>query len=264
MKCGKRSLSLTLALACILSALPLWAQPQPQDELKKEIQALKEAVSSIQKDVQEIKALLQRRQPPAPPAQNVVLELGKNPFRGDRTAKLTLVEFSDYQCPYCARYVRETSPQIEREYIATGKLKYVFLDYPLESIHKLAFKAAEAAHCAGDQGKYWEMHNRLFANQKTLEPWGAHAEAIALDVSTFEQCLNSGRYAEEIRRDIEEGRKAGVTGTPASFLAYTDPDSSKVKTLVRLTGAQQFSIIKHRIDQLLAGAPKTEPAERPK
>ena len=139
-------------------------------------------------------------------------------------------------------------------------MKYVFLDYPL-AIHKLAFKAAEAAHCAGEQGKYWEMHDRLFANQKTLERWTAHAEAIGLDTSRFEGCLNAGKYIEEIRADMEEGRKAGVTGTPASFLAYTEPGSSKVRTLIRLSGAQPFSIMKHRIDQLLVPPPKAEPTK---
>jgi protein-disulfide isomerase len=142
----------------------------------------------------------------------------------------------------------------------------VFVDFPLESIHKLAFKAAEAANCAGEQGKFWEMHDRLFANQKSFEPWKAHAEAIGLDVAKFETCLNAGKQAEEIRKDMAEAQKAGVTGTPLFFLAYTDPNSSKVKTVVRLSGAQPFSAIKAQIDKLLAEEPKAEEkaAEKPK
>ena len=140
------------------------------------------------------------------------------------------------------------------------------MDLPLESIHKLAFKAAEAANCAGEQGKYWEMHDRLFANQKTFEPWKAHAEAVGLDVAKFETCLNAGKQAEEIRKDMAEAQKAGVTGTPLFFLAYTDPNSSKVKTVVRISGAQPFSAIKAQIDKLLGEQPKPEekPAEKPK
>jgi len=140
------------------------------------------------------------------------------------------------------------------------------VDLPLESIHKLAFKAAEAANCAGEQGKYWEMHDRLFANQKTFEPWKAHAEAVGLDVAKFETCLNAGKQAEEIRKDMAEAQKAGVTGTPLFFLAYTDPNSSKVKTVVRISGAQPFSAIKAQIDKLLGEQPKPEekPAEKPK
>lgn len=141
------------------------------------------------------------------------------------------------------------------------------MDLPLESIHKLAFKAAEAANCAGEQGKYWEMHDRLFANQKTLEPWKAHAEAVGLDVPKFEGCLTAGKQAEEIRKDMAEVQKAGVTGTPLFFLAYTDPASSKVKTLVRLSGAQPFSAFKAQIDKLLAEQPKAgveKTPEKPK
>ena len=138
------------------------------------------------------------------------------------------------------------------------------MDFPLESIHKFAFKAAEAARCAGEQGKFWEMHDRLFANQKELEPAKPHAEAIGLDVPKFEGCLSSGKYAEAIRKDAAEGAKAGVTGTPQFFLAYTDPTSSKVKTVVRLSGAQAFAAFKTQIDQLLAAQPKAEPTEKPK
>jgi protein-disulfide isomerase len=137
----------------------------------------------------------------------------------------------------------------------------VFMNLPLESIHKLAFKAAEAAGCAGAQGKYWEMHNRLFANQQAFEPWTGHAQAIGLDVPKFEACMSSDSQAEEIRKDMAQGQKAGVTGTPTFFLAYTDPKSSQVKTVVRLTGAQPFANFKSAIDKLLAGPP--EPAKEP-
>ncbi len=103
---------------------------------------------------------------------------------------------------------------------------------PLENIHKHAFKAAEAAHCAGEQGKYWEMHDRLFENYKTLDPLTPHAEAVGLDVAPFEECLSSGRFANDIRRDMSEGRKAGVTGTPAFMLGRTDPESNNDRVLV--------------------------------
>jgi protein-disulfide isomerase len=137
------------------------------------------------------------------------------------------------------------------------------MDLPLESIHKFAFKAAEAANCAGEQGKYWEMHDRLFANQKTLEPWKPHAEAIGLDVPKFEACLTAGKQAEEIRKDMAEAQKAGINGTPGFFLAYTEPNSTKVKTVARLTGAQPFSAFKAQIDKLLAGPEKPEEKKTP-
>lgn len=96
------------------------------------------------------------------------------------------------------------------------------------------------------------MHQRLFANQRQLEPWLSHGEALGLDVATFETCLNSGKYAENIRQDMNEGRKAGVTGTPSFILATTDPnDPSKVKGLTFIRGAQPFTRFKAAIDQAL-------------
>ena len=137
------------------------------------------------------------------------------------------------------------------------------MDFPLESIHKFAFKAAEAARCAGEQGKFWQMHDRLFANQKDLEPAKPHAEAIGLDVPKFEGCLSTGKYAEAVRKDAAEGAKVGVAGTPLFFLAYTDPNSSKVTTVARLSGAQPYPAFKAQIDQLLAEQPKVEATPKP-
>lgn len=145
-------------------------------------------------------------------------------------------------------------PQIEQEYIKTGKLKYVVRDFPLEAIHKEAFKAAEAAHCAGEQGKYWEMHDRLYSNQRALGPKDLpqHAQALGLDVPKFQQCLESGKHAARIRKDLEEGQQAGVTGTPGFFLGLTEPNDPRVKVLRVLKGAQPYSSFKNTIDALLS------------
>ena len=250
---GRRtcSLSVGLVLAAVLWAHPTFAQDPSHAELKKEIQALGEAVNAVQKDLQEIKTLLQRGGPqPAP--QNFVLDLANNPSKGEKTAKLTMVEFTDYQCPFCSRHFRETYPQIEKDYIATGRLKYVLLDLPLEAIHKNAFRAAVVANCAGEQGKYWEMHDRLFSNQPTLDSWNAHAEAVGLDIARFEVCLNGGKQEPEIRRDMTQAQIAGITGTPGFFLAVTDPGTTKVKTLRSIVGAQPYQAFKAQIDALLA------------
>jgi protein-disulfide isomerase len=138
----------------------------------------------------------------------------------------------------------------------------VIVDFPLESIHNQAFKAAEVAHCAGEQGKYWEMHDRLFENQKSFEPWTAHAEALGLKLPQFENCLNSGTYVKDIRKDQAQGQSAGITGTPAFFLALTNPNSTKVRTLRSLKGAQPYPMIKAQIDALLA-EPGTGPRTGP-
>jgi protein-disulfide isomerase len=238
------------------------ARPQtPPDDLSKEIQSLQESLKAIQKDLQEIKGMLARQAPP-PSGIGAVIDFGKRPVKGESTAKLTLVEFSDYQCPFCGKYVRETHPQIETEYIKTGKVRTVFLDMPLESIHKLAFKAAQAARCAGEEGKFWEMHDRLFANQKALEPWTPHAEAVGLDVAKFEACLASGKFDQDIRRDMGEARRVGVTGTPAFMVGRTEPNSSKVKVMAVLKGAKAFADFKAEFDRLLdeAAMPQADAA----
>lgn len=242
-----------LILVGMLSPRPAVAQEPSNTELKKEIQALSDAVRSMQQDLKDIKALLQRGGPPPP--QNVVLDLGKHPFRGKANATLTMVEFSDFQCPFCARHVSQTEPLLTKEYVDTGKLKVVFMDFPLESIHKFAFKAAETARCAAEQGKFWEMHDQLFGNQKTptdFSNWTAHAMAVGLKMDEFESCLGSGRHAGDIRKDLAQGRSAGVSGTPGFFLAFTDPTSTAVKTVRFINGAQPFAAIKAQIDALLA------------
>ena len=188
--------------------------------------------------------------------QNVVFNLDSAQMKGEQSAKLVLVEVTDYQCPFCARHVRETWPQIEKEYVDTGKLKFTLLDLPLESIHKNAFKAAEATRCAKDQGKYWEMHERLFTNQQTLTPADlvGHATAIGLNEEAFKQCLEAGTYAAAVRKDMAEAQKAGVTGTPAFFLAVPEGNDGKVKVVQRFRGAQPFSAFQAAIDGALANA----------
>ena len=145
-------------------------------------------------------------------------------------------------------------PQLQREYIGPGKLRYVARDFPLESIHPQAFKAAEAAHCAGEHKAFWEMHERLFANQRALGPGdlAGHAQALGLDVPAFQGCLASGKYAARIRQDLADGQKAGVTGTPSFFLGVIEPDGSRVKVVRVLKGAQPHAAFKEAIDSLLA------------
>lgn len=126
------------------------------------------------------------------------------------------------------------------------------LDLPLESIHPQAFKAAEATHCAGDQGRFWEMHHRLFENQKALAPFDAHAAAIGIDAAKFEECMSSSRHAASVRADMAQARKAGASGTPSFILGLADPDDpSKVTGLAFIRGAQSFATFQAEIDREL-------------
>lgn len=250
------------ALACTLAATLLVAptltpvraaEPPSDQDIRQELEALKQGQQEIRTLLQQIQRQLQARQAPSRPAAPSVegksFDLGPNAVKGDPGAGLTLVEFSDYQCPYCGRYARQTLPQIVQDYVDAGKIRYAFLDFPLERIHPLAFKGAEAAHCAGEQGKYWEMHDRLFSHQQELTPWTAHAEALGLDVKSFEECLSSDRFAGLVRSNMAEGQKAGVSGTPSFVLARTDPDDpSQVEGIAFIRGAQPFTAFQQAIE----------------
>ena len=254
---SSRLRALVILAALALSPLPAFAQTSsPElDALRRELEALRAGQDAIRRDLQEIKQQLAQQRTAAAPAapQNVVLDLAGDPAKGRPDAPLTLVEFSDYQCPFCARIARETFPAVEKAYVETGKVRYVFRDFPL-SMHRYAFKAAEAANCAGEQGKYWEMHDRLFENVSALEPekLPGYAQAVGLDPGRFEECLGSGRHAEEIRADMEDGRKAGVRGTPTLMIGTTEPGSTKLAVVEILRGAQSPEALQAALDRLLA------------
>jgi len=253
---------LTSLVVALSAAGPAVAQQPSNEDLRKDIQALQESLKAIQKDLQDIKTMLAR--PVGPPSLvNKVVDLGDAPSRGDANAKLTIVEVSDYQCPFCSRYAKDTYPQLETEYFKTGKVRSVFLNLPLEAVHQSAFGAARAARCAGQQGKYWEMHDRLFADQKELEPWTPHAQAIGLDITAFDACVASDKEDAAIRRDIAEAQKLGITGTPAFLIGRTDPKSSKLTILAALRGARPFADFKTELDKLLAEPDKAAEAAPP-
>jgi len=184
--------------------------------------------------------------------QNIILNVGSPPFKGDKNAKLTLIEFADYQCPFCGRHFRETEPQIQRDYVKTGKVKFIFWDFPLKS-HKDAFKAAETARCARDQGKYWEMHDRLFTNQESLslQDLSRHARAIGLDPRSFQLCLDDGKHEAEIRKDMDKAIEVGVKITPTFFLGVAEPNNPEIKVQKQITGAKPYTDFKEAINSLL-------------
>ena len=248
-----------VGVVLLLSVVPagLTFAQQTDPKLWEEIQALKKGQEEIRRQLLEIKQLIQSRPaaaPAAPDVRNVPVDLGNRPAKGSTSAKLTLIEFSDYQCPFCARHTKDTNPQLQKEYVDSGKVRYVYFDMPLESIHKSAFKAAEATRCAGDLGKYWEMHERLFASQQKLEPWSEHAKALGLNATMFDNCMSSGKYAQAVRADIAVAQQLGINSTPTFFLGVTDPGNpARVKGLALIRGAQPFGSFKMEIDKALAG-----------
>ena len=252
-----RRILTTIAVSLVLFvALPSVAQTTAaNDDLQKQINALTEGQKAILKELQELKQLLQSRPAAAADALPAVVSIARHPTQGATTAKVAIIEYSDYQCPFCSRYDRDTFPQLETEYIKTGKVRYVFRDLPLD-FHQNAFKAAQAARCAGEQGKFWEMHHQLFANQMALEEKDlrTHAAALNLDEPRFEQCLGADRYAAEIRNDVTEANNAGLTGTPSFLLGFVQPDAT-VKVAKKIVGSKPYAEFKAAIDSLLAPAP---------
>lgn len=152
---------------------------------------------------------------------------GHLPILGDKNAKVTMIEFSDFQCPFCKSMFDSSLPQIKKEYIDTGKVKFAYRHYPISSIHPNAQKAAEASECANEQGKFWDYHDQLFINQaewESLEAEAAQAKftefagTLGLDTANFGQCVSSGKFEEEVTKDLSDGTAAGVNGTPATFV----------------------------------------------
>lgn len=181
--------------------------------------------------------------------QKVEVAEGHLPVLGNKDAKVTIVEFSDFQCPFCKRFVDQTWEQLKKDYIDSGKAKLTFRHLPLSSIHPNAQKAAEASECANEQDKFWDYHDKLFATQDTWSAKAADAAAadftsyageLGLNTDQFSSCLSSGKYTEAITKDSTDAATAGATGTPAFFInGYI------------LVGAQPISAFKTEIDKYL-------------
>ncbi len=183
------------------------------------------------------------------PEPETVLEKLKNPrlpAKGDKNAPVTIVEFSDFECPFCARFYSETLPKIQKEYIDTGKVKLVYMHYPL-SFHAKAKPLANAAECANDQGKFWEMHDKIFENNTsgalsaatddTYKQWAAE---LGLNTTNFNTCYDNKTFESEIDKEFTLGGELGVSGTPAFYINGR-----------QLIGAMPFESFKAIIDEEL-------------
>jgi protein-disulfide isomerase len=175
------------------------------------------------------------------PAAAVSAASGDDPSWGPEDAAVVIVEFSDFQCPFCARFATETMPRIREAY--GDRVRLIYRDFPLTAIHQFAQKAAEAAQCANEQGAFWEYHDLLFANQGalTVVDLKGYAQETGLDSGDFDECLDSGKNAPEVLLDMQDGQSAGVTGTPGFLVGD-----------LLISGAQPFEQFQRVIDQLLA------------
>jgi protein-disulfide isomerase len=173
------------------------------------------------------------------------------PALGSATAPLTMVEFTDYQCPYCRRFQAEVWPKLKRHYIDTGKVRYIARDLPLE-FHSAAAPAAEAAHCAGEQGKFWDMHAALLGGAADLAAGGIErrARALGLDMARFDECVAHRKYSAVIVAHMHEADAAGIDGTPGFIVGRA---AGGELTGVRLEGALPYEDFADLLRELLAG-----------
>ena len=191
--------------------------PQPLDKIAPRIEAYLQQQEQEKRERDFVNELRQRYkvtvalQPPT-----VDVDSDDDPFMGPANAAVTIIEFSDFQCPYCRR-VQPALKRLLKEY--EGRVKLVFRDFPLRRIHPQAQKAAEAAQCAADQNKFWPYHDKLFATS-SLFPHDLknYAKELGLDTKQFNACLDSDKYAQEVEKDLQDGEKAGVSATPSFFV----------------------------------------------
>jgi len=258
----KLKVGVLATIAAIAAALLLWPSSS-RAGVEEEIAKLRRELAEIKKDIAEIKSILilrgrARSRRPSRSKVTAEVSVSGKPSLGRDDAPVTIVEFSDYQCPFCLRHFLNVLPIIKKEYIDTGKVRYVLRDFPIASLHPQAKKGHEAAHCAGEQNKYWEMHDTLFANSKdfSIPSLKRYAQGIGLDGDRFNNCLQSGKYASRIEKEIAEGTKAGVRGTPSFFIGPSGSGGKITGTMVR--GAQPLARFRQVIENALRVASKAQ------
>lgn len=177
-------------------------------------------------------------------------------MRGQANAPVTLIEYSDFTCGYCLKFFKETWPRIQARYVDTGKVRFLYRDYP-RADQGPGVEAATAARCAGGQGKYWPMHDRLFAEGGRLNKavYLRHAAALGLDQPAFERCLKDGRYSKSIFTDRDEANRWGFHGTPGFILVPTASEPTEKKPAIAIPGAFPFEMFAEEIDRLLSSVP---------
>jgi protein-disulfide isomerase len=228
----------------------------------------REQGDAILEELRQIRTLLERQprrplgpqmfqpQPPVP-QERMSIPLGDGPSLGRLDAPVTIVEYMDYQCPFCERFRTDAFPALKKNLIDTGKVRFVKRDLPLPA-HAAALKAAQAARCAGDQGKFWEMHDLLLAGFSTLGPdaFARFARELSLDAQAFKACLDSDRHVEDIRAIGREAAAAGITGTP-TFVVGTIRGSALEG--IRIVGAQPYEVFEKAVEEFLTANPASCP-----
>jgi protein-disulfide isomerase len=222
----------------------------------------KDQADAILNELRQIRQLLEKQQnlgapvaaQAAPPPQNVSMSVSKDWHSiGSNSAPVTIVEFADYQCPYCKLFHTTAFAELKKNYIDTGKVRFVSRNVPLE-FHPFAMKAAVASLCAADQGKYWEMRDALISNSIDLSQPALlkYAQGLSLDMNSFQSCLDLDKHKSEIQKDQADAAALNIGGTPTFVLGRTSGD--KLNGLV-FVGSQPYSTFDSAIQQALKGNP---------
>lgn len=215
-------------------------------------------------ELNEILSVIESKAAPSPtPAQQAeqpntpqifMVSIDGDPVKGNPDAPVTVIEYSDFQCPFCSRFFQQTLPLLEETYINSGKVKLVYKDLPLDSIHPNARNAHVAAECAYEQDKFWEYHDVLFENQAEWQNLASsnlhsilsqYATDLGLQAASFESCIQSQDIADEVNEDTLEATRYGATGTPTFFIGNENDG------FIKIIGAQPFSVFKQVIDSQL-------------
>lgn len=255
MRAYSRVLTRLVALTALLVCIPVGASghkakqsrpitQQQADDILNELKQIRLLLEKIEKD----NAL--RTAAKSAADEHVKVRIDDGYFLGHTDAPLTLVEFADYQCPFCRHFHATTFPELRRNYIETGKLRYVALDLPLD-FHRDASKAAVSALCAGEQYKFWEMRDLLLSSVSNLTQDAilSYAQQLQLDLPVFRTCVESDKYLPKIKRDRTQADSVGISGTPTFVLGKTAKGEIEG---VRIIGAVPYSEFDVKIKQLLS------------
>ena len=215
-----------------------------------------EEIKEILTAIQKAPAPQPTQQPSQPNAPQIFqISLDDDPFKGDPNAPVIVVEFSDFQCPFCSRFYQQTLPLIQENYIDTGKIKFVYRDLPLDSLHPNARLTHIAAECADEQEKFWEYHDVLFDKQSQWQRLSStdlpitltqYAADLGIQTESFETCLESEEMANEVKKDVADATRYGSTGTPTFFVG-TEEDG-----FIKLVGAQPYAAFQAAIENYLS------------
>ena len=203
----------------------------------------------ILQELRQIRQLLERQQQPAGPPAKIKMNLEGAPVMGDKDAPITMVEFTDYQCPFCRQFYTQTFAELKKNYIDTGKVRFYSRDLPLDSMHPNAMRAAEAGRCAAEQGQFWKLRDVMghHPDKLDLESLLADAEVLKLDVTAFRVCVVSERHKDEIQADMMEAMRIGSDGTPAFVVGKSTAEGVEGDLVV---GAQPYNVFELKLRSL--------------